>query len=119
SIDPARNERLYDRPSETFLSGFGTEAIASRLSRVPLAVMSAMRAFAGAPGRKIMLLLAGGWPAGSIALPIANEANRLGFTLYPIDVPGVDTTFPPNDAGSQGSSSMASTTGLAWESDSE
>lgn len=70
-----------------------------RMARIPTAVTATLRAFANAPGRKMMLLLAGGWPTLSVAVPVISEANRLGYTLYPVDVPGVDTTFVANDAG--------------------
>jgi VWFA-related protein len=73
------------------------------------ATVSAMRAFAAPRGRKVMLLLSGGWPfsvqnyvGGGTGMPtqdlpggdriyrsLANTANLLGYTLYPIDVPGV------------------------------
>jgi VWFA-related protein len=75
------------------------------------AAVSAMRG-AGAPrGRKVMLLLAGGWPfsiqsfvrggapnAASTELPsgeqmlrpLTSTANLLGFTIYPVDVPGIE-----------------------------
>jgi VWFA-related protein len=74
------------------------------------AAVSAMRAFAAPQGRKVMLLLSGGWPfsaqnftaAGGIPTkeladgekvfrPLASTANLLGYTLYPVDVPGVQT----------------------------
>jgi VWFA-related protein len=75
------------------------------------AAVSAMRAFAAPQGRKVMLLLSGGWPfsaqtytqgAGGIPTkelsdgeqvfrPLASTANLLGYTLYPIDVPGTQT----------------------------
>ena len=71
--------------------------------------VSAMRGFAGPRGRKVLLLLSGGWPAsvqsyirGSERLsptrdlpegedllsPLTRTANLLGYTLYPVDVPG-------------------------------
>jgi VWFA-related protein len=75
------------------------------------AVVSAMRAFAAPRGRKVMLLLSGGWPfsiqsyAGrgggqptkelpegeEVFRPLANTANLLGYTLYPVDVPGIQS----------------------------
>src|SRR3954471_9619503 len=80
----------------------GAQAIL--LARIPIAVTAAMRAFANAPGRKLMLLLSGGWPTLAVAVPVAGEANRLGYTLYPVDVPGLDTTFVANSAAYQGPS---------------
>ncbi|HET9210568.1 MAG TPA: VWA domain-containing protein [Thermoanaerobaculia bacterium] len=74
------------------------------------AAVSTMRAFAAPRGRKVMLLLSGGWPfsiqsyvgrgAGmttkeklpegeELYRPLANTANLLGYTLYPVDTPGV------------------------------
>ncbi len=73
------------------------------------AAVSAMRAFAAPRGRKVMLLLSGGWPfsiqsyvGGGAGMPtkdlpggeriyqsLANTANLLGYTLYPVDVPGL------------------------------
>jgi VWFA-related protein len=75
------------------------ESLASPLGKMASAITATMRGFASTPGRKLMLLLSGGWPTLSIALPVSAEANRLGYTLYPVDVPGVDTTFVANDAG--------------------
>ncbi len=77
-----------------------------KLENVSLAVTATLRSFANPPGRKVMLLLAGGWPfspqryvSGSfnaydrrgerILAPIYQTANLLGYTLYPIDVPGI------------------------------
>lgn len=78
--------------------------------RVVDAAASALRGFAKPSGRKVMLLLSGGWPvpgtganfaanisyaAGnsgrSLLRPLVDTANRLGYTLYPADVKGVET----------------------------
>ncbi|MEE8524739.1 MAG: VWA domain-containing protein, partial [Thermoanaerobaculia bacterium] len=74
-----------------------------KLKRISRAVTSTLRGFAQPPGRKVMMLLAGGWPdsfrvSGDSGLdhargrrilsPIYETANLLGYTLYPIDVPG-------------------------------
>lgn len=76
------------------------------------AAVSALRGFAAPPGRKVMLLLSGGWPysIGSflrggapvpsgrevrdgeeLFRPLSNTANLLGYTIYPVDVPGVES----------------------------
>ena len=80
----------------------------ARESQVRKAVMAAtatVRALAGAPGRKVALLLADGWSASHRALnitefeapwgdtdslyhPLVHAANQVGFSLYPIDLPG-------------------------------
>lgn len=89
--------------------------LAGQLERSVVAATSALRSFAGAPGRKVMLLLIGGWPfapaeytvgsfsplveeatSGSLQTffsidlysPLVDSANLTGFTLYPVDVPG-------------------------------
>jgi VWFA-related protein len=78
------------------------------------AVISAMRGTPAVPGRKALLLLSGGWPLSlasfvqgdrplslSSEVPeaqvplrsLANTANLLGYTLFPVDVPGLTTTL--------------------------
>ena len=73
------------------------------------AAVSALRGFAAPDGRKVMLLLSGGWPFSvesyvlgvdpltpsrevddgeDIFRPLTSTANLLGYTLYPVDVPG-------------------------------
>ncbi|HSN86885.1 MAG TPA: VWA domain-containing protein, partial [Thermoanaerobaculia bacterium] len=68
------------------------------------ATVSALRGFANPPGRKVMLLLSGGWPYSitsfirgdgtiptsrqipdgeQLLRPLANTANLLGYTIYP------------------------------------
>jgi VWFA-related protein len=81
-----------------------------------------LRTFAAPPGRKVMLLLDGGWPysiqsfiAGDAPVSASREfkdgeplfrqltstANLLGYTVYPVDVPGLQTSA--NDASVNGS----------------
>jgi len=81
-----------------------------------------LRTFASPPGRKVMLLLDGGWPysiqsyirgdsaqtlsreikdGAELFRPLTSTANLLGYTVYPIDVPGTPATA--NDASVQGS----------------
>lgn len=75
------------------------------------AAVSTLRGFAAPPGRKVMLLLSGGWPYSIASFlrgnapvpsgrevkdgeelfrPLSNTANLLGYTIYPVDVPGVE-----------------------------
>ncbi|RMH17991.1 MAG: VWA domain-containing protein [Acidobacteria bacterium] len=78
----------------------------SQLERLTTAVVSTLRSFAQPPGRKVMLLLSGGWPTGTftengqplvgaaqtdltITRRITETANLVGYTLYPIDLPGL------------------------------
>jgi VWFA-related protein len=87
--------------------------LAMQTERAVAAAASALRGFASPPGRKVMLLLAGGWPfspvdyvvnnpnrpildrevprGDEIFRPLVDTANRLGYTLYPVDVPGIET----------------------------
>ncbi|MEA2559092.1 MAG: hypothetical protein QOH06_596 [Acidobacteriota bacterium] len=62
----------------------------SRLVRVVEAAAAALRSFSLPPGRKAMLVLSGGWPLTRPAARLVQDANRLGYTLYPVDVPGID-----------------------------
>ena len=70
----------------------------SRLAKISRAVVAAMQGMAPPSGRRTLLLLSGGWPAPSSHLPLAVAANRLGYTVYPVDVQGIDTAFVVNDA---------------------
>ncbi|HEX4961531.1 MAG TPA: VWA domain-containing protein [Thermoanaerobaculia bacterium] len=90
------------------------DRLAAQTERVVSAATSTLRGFASPPGRKVMLLLAGGWPfspadyvvnnpnrpildrdiprGDEIFRPLADTANRLGYTIYPMDVPGVEAS---------------------------
>ena len=82
------------------------ETLSNQLQSSVLAAMATMRQFADQPGRKVMLVLAGGWPrsveiytrerlpAGGFPLdrrvmseddiygPLVSTANLIGFSLY-------------------------------------
>ncbi|MEM8961893.1 MAG: VWA domain-containing protein, partial [Acidobacteriota bacterium] len=86
--------------------------IQNQVERVVMAATATLRGFGGPSGRKVMMLLAGGWPynpaelvtqdpdrtvfASRIATgdelysPLIDTANRLSFTLYTVDMPGLD-----------------------------
>ena len=82
------------------------------------AAVASLRGFASPPGRKVMMVLSGGWPYSpaqyTVASPeasfeavsyagtdsmlangrgllgqLSDTANLLGYTLYPVDVPGM------------------------------
>lgn len=93
------------------------QTLARQIGAEVSAVVSAMRATSGVPGRKVLLLLSGGWPfsiqsyiRGSrdtsmsrelpegekLYRPLTTTANLLGYTIYPVDLPGVQ-----NGANSQ------------------
>jgi VWFA-related protein len=105
------------------------EHLSSLLGRTVNAAVSTLRSFAAPPGRKVMLLLAGGWPYSpaefaindpnrvlvssrevprgeELLRPLTDTANRLGYTVYPVDVPGVE------DQGPDASLAAPTTTGL-------
>ncbi len=97
------------------------QRLAGQVERVVSAAVSTLRGFAAPPGRKVMLLLAGGWPASpadfainnpnrpivsrdvprgeDLLRPLTDTANRLGYTLYPVDVPGVEGSGPDASMG--------------------
>ncbi len=85
--------------------------LASQVEQVADAATSALRAFARPPGRKVMLVLSGGWPSSIASFvtgtfgavfddgfldhwqpfePLTETANRLGYTLYPVDLGGLE-----------------------------
>jgi VWFA-related protein len=88
------------------------QRVASQVEKAVTAAVSTLRGFAAPPGRKVMLLLAGGWPFSptewvvnnpvrpiverdvpggeELLAPLADTANRLGYTIYAIDVPGLE-----------------------------
>ena len=116
-----------ETPEETMRTSLrGTELryatkLESQLKTSVLAAVATLRSFANRPGRKVMLLLAGGWPqspalytiaSGGISAeglgaasdsrimshddlygPLVSAANLIGYTLYPVDVPGFRPTF--------------------------
>jgi VWFA-related protein len=84
------------------------------------AALAAMRAFSSAPGRKVMLLLSGGWPGGRNP-QLIEGANLLGYSLYPVDVSGLQASPVPVSAARdtlQGSDINAGYSGFissSWE----
>jgi len=89
------------------------DLISAQVQKITLAATSALRSFANPPGRKVMLLLSGGWPRDpaqwvvsdpnraitasefyreDLLDPLIETANRLSYTLYPVDVGGLNTT---------------------------
>jgi VWFA-related protein len=97
------------------------ELIADHVRRSVMAAVSTMRGFAAPSGRKVMILLSGGWPFSvvdyvvndpnrpvlsrevpggeQLLAPLVDTANLLGYTLYPVDVPGVESNGPDASDG--------------------
>jgi len=87
------------------------------IQRSVLAATATLRSYADPPGRKVMLVLTDGWgvPAWnrdnfdpvvwrppsieSIYGPLVHAANLVGYTLYPVDLPGFDPAFTNAPAG--------------------
>ncbi|HET9210567.1 MAG TPA: VWA domain-containing protein [Thermoanaerobaculia bacterium] len=110
TVDPVLDNLIGVTPGLSLAETAYGATLAQQIGNASLAVASAMRGSGAAPGRKVLLLLAGGWPftiegyvhAGrpvtlAQALPLtmlslhalADTANLLGYTIYPIDVPGI------------------------------
>ena len=104
-----QTELLPEETDESFDSVYSSGRLEDKLERIARAVTATLRGFAKPPGRKVMMLLAGGWPhtfritggsdidpsrGGRILRPIYETANLLGYTLYPIDVQGAEANLP-------------------------
>ncbi len=88
------------------------ERLADQVQTAVTAAVTTLRGFASPPGRKVMLLFSGGWPyspadytvndpqqpvlerevpgGADLFQPLADTANLLGYTIYPVDVPGLE-----------------------------
>jgi VWFA-related protein len=89
------------------------EDLAAQVGGAVEAASATLRSFAAPPGRKVLLLLAGGWPydpaqytvndyttlvnepsiptGEKLLRPLTDTANLLGYTVYPVDVPGMQS----------------------------
>ncbi len=98
------------------------QGLASQVERSVSAAVTTLRGFASPPGRKVMLLLSGGWPYApadyaindpnrpvserdvpegeKLFSPLSDTANLLGYTVYPVDVPGLESSV--TDASQEG-----------------
>jgi VWFA-related protein len=105
---------LGDAPGLALAEIAYARTLGVQISGAADAVISAMRGTPSVPGRKALLLLSGGWPLSlqsfvqadrplsiSHEVPesqvplrsLANTANLLGYTLFPVDVPGLTSTL--------------------------
>jgi hypothetical protein len=120
-----RSAFAFDPYRLAFDERFYAELLAGQLARGADAAAAAMRGFGAPDGRRVMLLLSGPWPFSPVEFvagdrlrtvtepgipadeeifgPLARTANLLGYTVYPVDVPGMQ-------AGT--GISVASTSGL-------
>ena len=112
----------YLRTDLTPEERFYLQRLTDNVQRSVTAALSTLRSFAMPPGRKVMLLYSGGWPyypavflgndisplilssdveeGSAIFRPLSDTANLIGYTLYPIDVPGFADILA-NDPGGQ------------------
>ena len=61
----------------------------TQLGKTAVAMAGTLRGFEAPEGRKVMLLLSGGWSlnvAPQLYGPVVSAANQLGYTIYPVDV---------------------------------
>ena len=108
--------------------------LSDQVERSVAAAAATLRSFAMPPGRKVMLLLSGGWPllpadfllndvgryvidrdilAGEpLFRPLVDTANLLGYTIYPVDVPGLDVELPGAEIGAPPPAGAIGTTAL-------
>ena len=106
AVDRFDNTGRLDIDEEAY-----TDQLAEQVERMLSAAIATVRSFANPQGRKVMLLLSGGWPfapasytvadtqrliydqdlmgGANLFRSLADTANRLGYTLYPVDVPGL------------------------------
>lgn len=115
STNPTQRPSINGRVSATGLTGqqmtYGL-TLAGQIETGVAAVVSAMRGAGAPPGRKVLLLLAGSWPFSiqsfllgeglvsssrqlpdgeQLLRPLTSTANLLGYTIYPVDVPGIES----------------------------
>ena len=105
------NSGLIEEASRNTVSEY-VSRLGRQVSTVLRAATTAMRTMASPPGRKVLLLTSGGWPVDPMTYAVgdqadirildrslrfgpteafqdlASTANLLGYTIYPIDLPG-------------------------------
>jgi len=90
---------------------FYAETLEQQLDNMVSGAAAALRGFANPPGRKVLLLLAGGWPyeisefvsreigrgitdpgvkrGRQLFAPLIDTANQVGYAIFAVDVPGL------------------------------
>lgn len=110
---------------------FYISTLTGQVERSVRAAAATLRSFASPPGRKVLVLMMGGWPflpgefvlgdsarliydwgrsssPGDLFRDLTDTANRLGYTIYPVDVEGLARGSLPD--ASQRSSFVAAST---------
>lgn len=138
--DPGAGEQLElplwvprDEKLNVFQRGFAMH-LEMLLTNEINAARAAMRAMGGVEGRKVLLLLSGGWPFSpqeyaanfqttfpeqglkqgeQLYQPLVDAANLLGYTVYPVDLPGLGGSGEPRvGPGSPSAPSLISESNL-------
>lgn len=111
------------------------DLVVEHVERAVRAAAATLRGFANPPGRKAMLVLSGGWPynpaqwvvedrerafftvgeanGDQLYRPLIETANRLGYTLYTVDVPRIAATG--GDPSTEGVEAGAATRQLLFQ----
>lgn len=84
------------------------------VNQVAQAAGAALRALPLPAGRKSMLLLSGGMPLG-IPGPLLRDAGQLGYTVYPVEVQGIDPLGSPNDVTRERPSNSSRPLSTEWQ----
>jgi VWFA-related protein len=74
--------------NRSFLDQRISPEVRTLMGRVSASAAAALRAFPAPPGRKVMMLVSAGWALSvgpELYAPLLQAANRLGYTLYPVD----------------------------------
>lgn len=96
------------------------EELVRQVKKSVAAAAASLRTFGAPPGRRVLILLAGGWPYNiaeyvandfsrtvaepslptgeQLLQPLTDTANRLGYSIYAVDVPGVEYQGPTVDS---------------------
>lgn len=88
----AANEELSAKETAFVLEDFDARVspeARTQLGRTAQAMAGTLRGIELPFGRKVMLLLSGGWSLGvapKLYGPVVTAANQLGYTIYPVDV---------------------------------
>lgn len=92
ALEGAAAEELNARETAELLELLGSRnspEARTQLGKTALAMATTLRGFEIPVGRKVMLLLSGGWSVGvapQLFGPVVAAANQLGYTIYPVDV---------------------------------
>lgn len=76
------------KQDRTYLDNRISPEVRTMMGRVAASAASSLRAFPAPPGRKVMMLVSAGWAMAvgpHLFAPLLQAANRLGYTLYPVD----------------------------------